>query len=218
VTSTATTPATPGAPGAATPARRLDVEFLFLDLDTCGRCTSTDATLTAALEIVDPTLRAMGVTVALDRQLVADEAVARELGFVSSPTIRINGEDIAGALVESQCDACTDACGCNGSILCRDWLYRGKRYTQPPVGLIVEALMTRASQDLAGERPTRRTRHQPVDLPENLRRFFACKAGQGAVEAVACCDAAEQATCCEPSAKSSCCPAGAADPAECGCR
>jgi hypothetical protein len=61
-----------------------------------------------------------GVTVSVTKTLVASEAQARALGFVSSPTIRINGVDIAGELVESACDSCSESCACNGGVDCRD--------------------------------------------------------------------------------------------------
>ena len=67
-------------PATTVPTRSLQIDFLYLDLDTCTRCRATDATLLEALE----------------------RTQARALGFVSSPTIRINGVDIAGELVESR--------------------------------------------------------------------------------------------------------------------
>ena len=66
------------------------------------------------------------------------------LGFISSPTIRINGVDIAGELVESACDSCSESCACNGGVDCRDWVWQGQRSQEPPVGLIVEAIMRHA--------------------------------------------------------------------------
>jgi hypothetical protein len=198
----------------ATDSRHLDIEFLFLELDSCGRCTSTDRTLGAALEIVTPALRAMGVTVSLTKELIHDENQARRLGFVASPTIRINGHDIAAELIESQCDACTDACGCGGSIACRDWLYEGERHTEPPLGLIVEAIMTHASRPSAVEEPAR----HPHDVPPNLRRFFAAKSGPDPACPTGCCSPGDQATCYEPAAKDDCCGPQTASTAECGCR
>jgi hypothetical protein len=89
--------------------RELRIEFLFLDLETCVRCRATDATLLAAIERTRPALDTLGVAVSMTRTLVSNEALARSLGFVSSPTIRIDGVDIAGELVESTCDTRTHA-------------------------------------------------------------------------------------------------------------
>jgi hypothetical protein len=109
-------------PATTVPTRSLQIDFLYLDLDTCTRCRATDATLLEALQRTRPALDAAGVTVGVTKTLVASEAQARALGFVSSPTIRINGVDIAGELVESACDTCSETCACNGGVDCRDWV------------------------------------------------------------------------------------------------
>jgi hypothetical protein len=57
------------------------------------------------------------------------------------------------------------------------------------------------------------------ELPENLERFFAGKAGAvvAAVPGQAeCCTSAEQSSCCDPRDKAECC--GAASGEACGCR
>jgi hypothetical protein len=137
----------------ATPIRPLRIEFLYLDLNTCSRCRATDTALLRALELARPALEATGIGVTVTRTLVADEHQAREHGFVTSPTIRINGVDIASQLLESVCDSCTEACACDGKVDCRDWLWRGERSTEPPVGLIVEAIMGQAFGALARAAP-----------------------------------------------------------------
>src|SRR5688572_30480239 len=187
--------------------RQLQIEFLFLDLDTCTRCRATDTTLLEAIERTRPALDAAGVTVAVTKTLVAGEAQARQLGFVSSPTIRINGVDIAGELVESTCDTCSEACACEGTIDCRDWIWRGERSTEPPVGLIVEAIMGQAfGTEAAVAFPPPPT----MEIPENLSRFFASKtANEASTQVTNCCEPAEQADCCEAAAKESCCAAAA---------
>jgi hypothetical protein len=90
--------------------RQLNLEFLFLDLDTCTRCRATDATMAEAIELTRPALQSIGVLAHVTKTLVGSETQARELGFVSSPTIRVDGADIAGALLESHCDSCTESC------------------------------------------------------------------------------------------------------------
>ena len=61
--------------------------------------------------------------------------------FVSSPTIRINDVDIAFELRESSCgsEACVDGCG--DHVDCRVWVFGGREYTEPPVELIVDAIL-----------------------------------------------------------------------------
>jgi len=72
------------------------VDFLYLDLTICSRCRASDATLNAAVEIVRPMLDSVGASIEVRKSLVETEEQARTLGFVSSPTIRVNGRDIAG--------------------------------------------------------------------------------------------------------------------------
>jgi hypothetical protein len=195
--------------------RQLQIEFLFLDLDTCTRCRATDTTLLEAIERTRPALDAAGVTVSMTKTLVTGETQARQLGFVSSPTIRIDGVDIAGELVESACDTCSEACACDGSVDCRDWVYQGERSTQPPLGLIVEAIMRHA----AGAGSATPARPQPPTVPANLRQYFAAAAAPVAHTAASeCCTADVHAGCCEPADKAACCGTGAAmASSSCGC-
>jgi Domain of unknown function (DUF2703) len=199
------------------PTRQLRIEFLFLDLDTCTRCRATDATLLEAIERIRPALDAAGMTVSLTKTLVATETQARQLRFVSSPTIRIDGVDIAGELVQSACDTCSEACACDGGVDCRDWIYQGERSTQPPLGLIVEAIMRRAAGVDAGRATL--AEGQPHTVPANLRQYFAAAAAPVADAAASdCCTADVQAGCCEPEDKAACCgtEAGMAS-SSCGC-
>ena len=204
-------------PATTAPTRTLDIEFLFLDLDTCTRCRATDATLLEAIERTRPALEATGVTFQVTKTLVGSETQARALGFVSSPTIRINGTDIAGELVESACDTCSESCACDGGVDCRDWIWRGQRSTQPPVGLIVEAILQHATSPAAAA-----AAEGPREVPANLRQYFAATASDEAarqtVGAAACCAAEAQASCCPPQDKAACCGTPAAvGSAGCGC-
>jgi hypothetical protein len=130
------------------------------------------------------------------KALVDSEDMARRLKFVSSPTIRVNGRDIALELHETPCDSCTEACRCNGSVNCRVWLHDGKEYNEAPVPLIVNALL----KEIYGTQD----RAHPVALekfvlPDNLKRFFAAKEKKG----TSCCSDEEKATCCTSAEKSS---------------
>lgn len=122
--------------------RTIEIDFLFIDLETCVRCKGTDANLEAALNTVQSVLTAAGAAVSVRKTLVDTEQRALELGFVSSPTIRVNGRDIALELKESRCDTCADACGCNGEIDCRVWVWRGQEYTEAPEPMIVDAILS----------------------------------------------------------------------------
>jgi hypothetical protein len=186
----------------------LEVEFLYLDLTTCTRCQGAQASLTTALAAVQPVLDALGQTAAVRSTWVTSADQAQQLGLVTSPTIRINGRDIAPELEESACGPCSELGG--AATACRVWSYQGQEHTEPPVGLIIAAIVRELAANVGGG--------ALLDAPgaavrENLRRFFA-----GAAESVAaaCCTEAEQATCCGAEEKAACC--GASGSRACGCR
>jgi hypothetical protein len=190
--------------------RELVIDFLYLDLDTCTRCRGTDANLEAALAQVGHVLAAAGVEVSVRTTLVASAEHAQAIGFVSSPTIRVNGQDIALELRESSCAECGEACACDGTIDCRVWVWQGQEYTQAPPAMIVDAILRavyRGTEQAAAP--------VPALVPENLARFFAGKA-QLSADAASCCAPSEQAACCEPSQKASCCGEGTSG--GCGCQ
>jgi hypothetical protein len=195
---------------------RLRVDFLFLDLTTCTRCRGTDTSLETALEVVRDLLAATGTEIEINRIHVGSAEQARELRFVSSPTIRVNGRDVALELRESSCgsEACTDGCG--EGIACRVWLYDGREHTEPPVAMIVDAILREV---YGGAVVEREPEPEPYDLPENLERFFAGKVLAQTAEAPEepdCCPPAKQRSCCDPEDKAECC--GASTGEGCGCR
>jgi hypothetical protein len=191
---------------------RLRIELLVLDLTSCDRCRGADGSLRAALGLVGDLLEATGTDVEVDRIEVESAAHARELHLESSPTIRVNGRDIAPELRESSCgsEACSDGCG--GQIDCRVWVYRGREYTEPPVSMIVDAILRAVYAGDAVEHPADT---QPHVLPENLERFFAGKAAAVRWNGP-CCSPAEQRSCCGAAATGECC--DAASGGGCGCR
>jgi hypothetical protein len=151
--------------------------------------------------------------VRVQKMLIASEAQARQHHFVTSPTLRINGQDIVFETLESACDSCTEQCGCPAGTRCRVWRYQGLEYTEAPVGLIVEAMLRTMYGDPAHAASV------PVGyagVPENLQRVFASRAARESTTAAACCAPAKQEVCCEPAAKSACC--GTVETPTCGCR
>ena len=201
----------PAPPFAAEP-RKLDIDFLFLDLNTCTRCVGTNTNLEKALAAVAHVLNLIGVEQKLNKVLIDSAEKAQTHRFVTSPTIRVNGRDIALETKESRCDACTDLCGCNEGTQCRVWSYRGEEYTEATEAMIVEAVLQEVFRlpQLASAAAA-----QNPAVPENLQKFFA---GQAAKNAPACCSTAEQQTCCAPAAKSACCGEAAPPANGCGCK
>jgi hypothetical protein len=188
------------------------IDFLYLDLDTCTRCIGTNANLEAALSEVAQLLRAANVAVSVTKTLVQSEEQARALGFVSSPTIRLNGKDIVLEVRESRCESC-ESCACNGTVNCRVWVFQGQEYTEAPKAMIIDAILREVYADQSAAAPP----VVPVeDVPENLKHFFSGKQQQKTAEESLCCPPTEEAFCCEPSEKASCC--GTSGSATCGCK
>lgn len=191
----------------------LGIDFMFLDLTTCTRCLGADRSIESALAVVGEVLEATGVEVEVTKVLVESAEQARALRFVSSPTIRVDGQDVALELRESSCgsEACTDGCG--DQIACRVWVHRGQEHTEPPVAMIVDALLGHL---YGGAPPPGASEPEPYELPENLARFFSARTASGGSRQSACCTSSEQDSCCEAAAKADCC--GAETEEGCGCR
>ncbi|MCL6479528.1 MAG: DUF2703 domain-containing protein [Peptococcaceae bacterium] len=147
--------------------RRLDIEFMYLDLSVCTRCQGTETSLEEAVSEAARVLEAAGVEVSVRKIHVQSEEQALELGFVSSPTIRVNGRDIQLEVRENLCESCGDLCGDN--VDCRVWVYQGKEYTTPPKAMIIDAILREVYGAPAGA-PQGPSRMEA--LPENLKRFF----------------------------------------------
>jgi len=151
--------------------RTLLIDFLYLDLTVCTRCQGTDTTLDDALADLAPVLNAIGIAVKVNKVNVTTEDLAIQYQFVSSPTIRIDGVDIA-PIEENTCDSCGDLCGT--SVECRVWTYQGKSYSQPPKGLIIEAILRALYVAPANQA-------QSIELytvPANLQQFYQAMANK----------------------------------------
>jgi hypothetical protein len=84
----------------------------------------------AAVKLVKDVLAAEGVAVEIHEVLVRDEGMATVLRFVGSPTIRINGRDVAGEGQSAK----------NFALSCR--LYPGsKQIGLPPAEMVHRAIL-----------------------------------------------------------------------------
>jgi hypothetical protein len=142
------------------------IDYLYLDLDTCTRCQDTRSNLEEALRDVEGVLHAAGFTVVLNAVHIDSRTRAIEYRFVSSPTIRVNGHDIAPEVEESLCEDCGDICG--GSVDCRVWVEGDARYTAAPRSLIVDAIL----REVYGSHETNEEAEGCYELPPNLSAFF----------------------------------------------
>jgi hypothetical protein len=169
--------------------RTIDIDFLFIDLTTCTRCRGTDDNLGRALESVRSVLTATGANVNVRKVLVDSEELARAHRFVSSPTIRVDGRDVALSVKESRCGSCGEVAG--QATDCRVWTYEGAEYTEAPEPLLVDAIL-RAAYGPAGAA----AEPEPyTGVPENLTRFFEAKASKGDGP---CCPSSGASACCAP--------------------
>lgn len=150
--------------------RYVNIEFMYLDLSVCTWCQSTESNLEEAISDVAHILKTTGVDVNVKKIHIQSEEQARELSFVSSPTIRINGQDIQLEVKEALCDSCGDLCG--DTVDCRIWIYQGKEYTAPPKGMIIDAILREV---YGGPKRTIENIAKTGEVPENLKRFFAAK-------------------------------------------
>ena len=167
--------------------KTLNIELLALDLDQCNRCGRTLHQLEEAIAAVKPALDAIGLVIELEKRVVATIQEAEALGFVSSPTIRIGGADVLNTVTETACDPCAELYGCDGSIDCRVWPWRGETHEAAPAGLLVEAILH------AAVNPSKPKAQVPWHgVPENLKKFYQAKGASSSIENKACCGP----TCC----------------------
>ncbi|MBC8587308.1 DUF2703 domain-containing protein [Acidilutibacter cellobiosedens] len=145
------------------------IDFLYLDLNICTRCQGTDAGLEEAIADVAKILQLTGIEVVVNKIHIDSKEKAKQHRFISSPTIRVNGEDIQMDVKESLCESCGDLCG--DEVDCRVWVYKGKEYNVPPKAMIIDAILRKVYSDKKA-RLNDRVDKEAYQLPENLRRFF----------------------------------------------
>ena len=147
--------------------KKLIIDFLFLDLTVCERCQGAETNLERAVDEVSAVLNAAGYEVVVNKVNVNTKELAIKHRFISSPTIRIDGSDIALEVKESVCKDCGDLCG-DGNVECRVWVYEGSEYNEPPKEMIVNAILKK----VYGEKKSAVQRMKKYELPENLKVFF----------------------------------------------
>lgn len=145
--------------------KKLNIEFLYLDLTQCERCQGTDANLDGALAEVSGVLAAAGYEVQVDKINISTRELAVKHQFLSSPTIRINGRDIELDVRESNCTDCGDLCG--DTVDCRVFCHEGVEYSEPPKAMIIQAIL----KEVFGL-PREISTVTPYELPDNLAKFF----------------------------------------------
>ena len=115
------------------------IEYLYLDLNTCERCIGTDSVLDEVMITLTPTLKLAGFVVEYTKTEIKTAELAMKYRFLSSPTIRVNGNDICGAIKENSCGCCSEISG--NDVNCRVFEYNGETYEVPPKAMLAEAIL-----------------------------------------------------------------------------
>lgn len=161
------------APGAAvTQTKIMNIDLMVIDLSSCKRCVPTGDRLREAVRLLSPVGEALGIELHYREFVVQTPEEARQHALLSSPTVRINGHDIAQDIRESHCESCGDLTENNTAVDCREWHYRGKVYSAAPIALLVESILQ--AMLTIDEMPPLAPAAL-LDLPENLKRYFANK-------------------------------------------
>lgn len=148
--------------------RVLEVELLVIDLTSCARCVPTGDQLRTAVRLLTPVADALGIELRHRETVVLTAAQARQVGLLSSPTIRLNGRDLAQDVRESRCESCGDLTENGTSVDCREWHFRGEVFSAAPLPMLIEGILRAMLDDAPVVVPVPLT-----ELPENLERYFA---------------------------------------------
>lgn len=148
--------------------KKIVVEYLYLDLQTCDRCIGTDNNLDEVMLTLTPALKLAGFEVKYNKIEVKTAEIAEQNKFLSSPTIRVNGQDISPSVAENSCGCCSDISGTG--VDCRTFEYNEKTYEVPPKEMLAQAIL----QAVFGQVESGCSCGE-YELPENLMIFFKGK-------------------------------------------
>jgi len=119
--------------------KKVVVEYLYLDLQTCDRCIGTDGVLDEVMLTLTPALKLAGFEVEYNKIEMKTAKIAEQYTFLSSPTIRVNGLDICTSVKENNCGCCGEISGTQ--VDCRVFEYNGGTYEVPPKEMLAEAIL-----------------------------------------------------------------------------
>jgi NAD-dependent dihydropyrimidine dehydrogenase PreA subunit len=156
---------------AAAGTKTVAIDYLYLDLTSCERCIGTDQVLDEVVAAITPALKLAGYQVAYQKTEMATADIALQHRFQSSPTIRVNGRDIATAVAENHCGCCSAIS--NSDVDCRVFEYEGATYEVPPKQMLAEGILRAVFGSPADAQEQER-----FQLPDNLISFFNGKTQQ----------------------------------------
>ena len=149
----------------------VQIECLFLDLQTCDRCIGTDHVLEEVIKSITPTLELAGYQVEYRKVEMSTPELAVQYRFLSSPTIRVNGRDICPTVLETGCGCCGQISGTD--VDCRVFEYEGQTYEVPPKAMLTEAILRGIFAPVVDQIC------DCYSLPDNLKAFFDGKTNKG---------------------------------------
>lgn len=161
----------------------VNIDYLYLDQETCARCQGTDTRVEQAIELLEPVMNMAGYTLELHREEIATRELAEEHKLESSPTVRVNGVDICPETIENSCEECSDISGTETT--CRQFEFNGKLYEVAPTALVVKRALEIV---FGGEEPS----DAAYEMPQNIVSFFEGKEKKLADEKAAYIDAARE--------------------------
>jgi hypothetical protein len=149
--------------------KRVLIEYLYLDLQTCERCIGTDHVLDEVMLTLTPALKLAGYQVEYNKIEMKTTEITERYRFLSSPTIRINGHDVCMSVKENSCGCCSDISGTD--VACRVFEYNGETYEIPPKEMLAESILRAVFGQVESGCSCGN-----YELPENLKLFFEGKA------------------------------------------
>ncbi len=167
-----------GCCNAVTIDRKIEIQYLYLDLASCQRCMGTDEILSGIIQQIKPAFEMGGFTIEYAKIQIENEEMAKNYRFESSPTIRVNGSDIMMKVKENSCGCCSDIS--NTDVNCRVFEFDGIDYEVPPTRMLRKAIVDailHAEQDDKFQ--------SEYVLPENLKKFFD---GKSKINSCDCCN------------------------------
>lgn len=148
--------------------KKILVEYLYLDLQTCDRCIGTDKVLDEVMNVLTPAFRLAGYRVEYSKKEMKTAEIAIVHRFLASPTIRVNGKDVFQKIEENSCGCCSEISGTD--VECRVFEHNGESYEIPKADMLADAILKAAyiTEDTG-------CTCQDYELPDNLKEFFLGK-------------------------------------------
>lgn len=148
--------------------KKIKIEYLYLDLNTCKRCVKTNDNLNLAIKDICNILGKEGYEVELSKIKIDSIYLAEKYEFLTSPTIRVNEIDVMEILLETNCSECGEICG-NNEISCRSWKHEEEILDVPTVEMIVHKMLKVIKEK------DRKIEKGIYVMPDNLKKFFSGK-------------------------------------------